>query len=182
MILWRMLLWVQWTRIHLKICHLFFILYSSEDMPFLFQSVFISSTCACMQLFLLSFNSFWPSDAIWQYRSGSTLAQVIACCLTTPSYYVDLSSKVLCGSWDNFTKAYELNPWHLLEDHTLKSRPHLPGSKELSTNVTVWCPLISGWCKDTTAQNSTVYSKDSHKIVLVYIKERLKMYILKWEN
>ena len=37
-------------------------------------------------------NSFWPSDAIssirWQ-RSGSTLAQVMACCLTVPSHYLN---------------------------------------------------------------------------------------------
>ena len=28
-----------------------------------------------------SVNSVWPSDAIWQQRSGWTLTQVIACCL-----------------------------------------------------------------------------------------------------
>ena len=27
-------------------------------------------------------HSFWPSDAIWWHRSGSTLAQLMACCLT----------------------------------------------------------------------------------------------------
>ena len=31
-------------------------------------------------------NSLRPSDAIWQHRSGSTLAQVMACCLTAPSH------------------------------------------------------------------------------------------------
>ena len=35
------------------------------------------------------FNSLWPSDAIWRQRSGSTLAQVMACCLTAPSYYLN---------------------------------------------------------------------------------------------
>ena len=42
-----------------------------------------------------TFNSLWPSDAIWRCRSGSTLAQVMACCLTTPAISwinVDLSS------------------------------------------------------------------------------------------
>ena len=37
----------------------------------------------------LSFNSLWPSDAIWRQRSGSTLAQVMACCLTAPSHYLN---------------------------------------------------------------------------------------------
>ena len=35
------------------------------------------------------FNSLWPSETIWWYRSGSTLAQVMACCLTAPSHYLN---------------------------------------------------------------------------------------------
>ena len=34
-------------------------------------------------------NSLWPSDAIWRQRSGSTLAQVMACCLLAPSHYLN---------------------------------------------------------------------------------------------
>ena len=44
-------------------------------------------------------NSMWPSNAFWQQRSGSTLVQIKACCLTTPSITwtnVDSSSKVVC--------------------------------------------------------------------------------------
>ena len=33
-------------------------------------------------------NSLWPSDTIWRHRSGSTLAQVMACCLMAPSHYL----------------------------------------------------------------------------------------------
>ena len=36
----------------------------------------------------ITVNSLWPSDAIWQHRSGSTLDQVMACCLTAPSHYL----------------------------------------------------------------------------------------------
>ena len=35
------------------------------------------------------FNLLWPSDTIWRHRSGSTLAQVMACCLTAPSHYLN---------------------------------------------------------------------------------------------
>ena len=35
------------------------------------------------------FNSLRPSDAICRHRSGSTLAQVMACCLTAPSHYLN---------------------------------------------------------------------------------------------
>ena len=36
----------------------------------------------------LCINSLWPSDVIWQQGSRSTLAQVMACCLTAPSHYL----------------------------------------------------------------------------------------------
>ena len=34
-------------------------------------------------------NSFWPGDVIWWQRTGSTLAPVMACCLTAPSHYLN---------------------------------------------------------------------------------------------
>ena len=33
--------------------------------------------------------SLWPCDTIWRQRSGPTLAQVMACCLTAPSHYLN---------------------------------------------------------------------------------------------
>ena len=54
-------------------------------------------------------NSLWPSDAIWRQRSGSTLAQVMAWCLTAPSHYLNqcwlIISKIQSHSSDgNFTR------------------------------------------------------------------------------
>ena len=47
-------------------------------------------------------NSLGPSDAIWSWRSWSTLVQVKACCLTAPSHYLNqcwlIISKVLWHS------------------------------------------------------------------------------------
>ena len=34
-------------------------------------------------------NSLWPSDARWRHRTGSTLVQAMACCLTVPSHYLN---------------------------------------------------------------------------------------------
>ena len=34
-------------------------------------------------------NSLRPSDTIWRHRSGSTLAQVMACCPTATSHYLN---------------------------------------------------------------------------------------------
>ena len=48
------------------------------------------------------FNSLWPSDAIRRQGTESTLAQVMACCLTAPSHYLNqcwlIISKVLWHS------------------------------------------------------------------------------------
>ena len=52
------------------------------------------------------FNLFWPSDilSVWQQGSRSTLAQIMACCLTAPSHYLHqcwlMISEVLCHSPD----------------------------------------------------------------------------------
>ena len=36
-----------------------------------------------------NFNSLWPSDAIQQHKSMSTLYQVMACCLMAPGHYLN---------------------------------------------------------------------------------------------
>ena len=51
----------------------------------------------------LLFNSLWPSDAIWQQRSGSTLAQVMAYCLTAPSHYLNQCLLIIIWSLVIFT-------------------------------------------------------------------------------
>ena len=39
--------------------------------------------------FCVLFNSLWSNDAICWQRSGSSLDQVMACCLTVPSHYLN---------------------------------------------------------------------------------------------
>ena len=34
-------------------------------------------------------NSLWPGDSIWRHGTRSTVAQVMACCLTAPSHYLN---------------------------------------------------------------------------------------------
>ena len=40
--------------------------------------------------------SLWPGNYIWWHRPGSTLAQVMACCMTAPSNYPNQSLRS-CG-------------------------------------------------------------------------------------
>ena len=58
---------------------------------FMYMYIHVSYIYASDDLYLLhtNINSLWPSDAIWRQLSGSTLAQVMACCLTAPSHYLN---------------------------------------------------------------------------------------------
>ena len=69
-----------------------------------------------------------PSDTIWRHKSGSTLAQVMTCCLTAPSHNLNqcwlIISKVRWHSYEvNLTK---------LKMTYMKFRLNLPGSNELN--------------------------------------------------
>ena len=72
-------------------------------------------------------NSLWSSDAIWRYRSGSTSAQVMACCLTAPSYYLNqcwlnISVVLWHSAENNFTRnAQDIFPWYQFENYWFKT-------------------------------------------------------------
>ena len=59
-------------------------------------------------------NSLWPSDAIWRHRSWSTLAQVMACCLTAPSHYLN-------QCWHIISKVQ----WHSFEVSSTRYSPSI---------------------------------------------------------
>ena len=86
---------------------------------------------------LKKFNWLWPNDAIWRQRSGSTLAQVMACCLTAPSHYLNQCwftiSKVYWHSFEyNFTKTLKpLITKISLKITFVKFLLNLPGANEL---------------------------------------------------
>ena len=87
------------------------------------------------------FNSLWPSDTIWQHKSGSTLAQVMACCLTAPSHYLNqcwlIISKVQWhSSVDNFTtETSAIYHKDTLKNIHLKFHSNLPGANNTLKNI-----------------------------------------------
>ena len=70
--------------------------------------------------------SLRPSDAIWRHRTWSILAQVVACCLTVPSHYLNqcwlIINKVQSHSSGNhFTKdTSAINHWNQFENYLSK--------------------------------------------------------------
>ena len=71
-------------------------------------------------------DSLWPCDTIWQHKSGSTLAQVMAWCLTAPSHYLNqcwpLINEILWHSSESncTASAQVINLYHKFKNHTFK--------------------------------------------------------------
>ena len=71
-------------------------------------------------------NSLWPSDTIWWHRSGLTLVQVMPCCLTAPSHYLNqcwlVIKEVLWHSFqgDVCLNTHNLNSKIVLEIYTFE--------------------------------------------------------------
>ena len=88
-----------------------------------------------------------PSDAIWRCRSGSTMAQVMACCLTAPSHYLNqcwlIINKVHWHSYkDNLTlDALAINHFYYLENHLSKFSFKSPGGQWIKHDFSdTWTP------------------------------------------
>ena len=58
-------------------CRYFFLFFNGETL------VLTKERSCHMRTRFSAVSSLWPSDTIWQHGSGSTLAQVMACCLGT---------------------------------------------------------------------------------------------------
>ena len=86
-------------------------------------------------------NSTWPSDAIWWHRTRSTLAQVMACCLTAPSNYLNqfwlISSEVLWYAPEgNITgNAQEIYPWYEFQKYSFKILAASPGGQWFNADL-----------------------------------------------
>ena len=73
--------WLLLFKMHAKLCNGFH--------KYLIELIFSPSSKVHVKIDDDSFDSFWPSDTIRRQRSGSTLAQVMVCCLTAPSHYLN---------------------------------------------------------------------------------------------
>ena len=82
-------------------------------------------------------NSLWPSDAIWQKGSRSTLVQTMACCLTAPSQYLNqcwliIKNDQWCSSEGNFAwDVIAISHQITLKIIFLRLYWNLPGANEL---------------------------------------------------
>ena len=99
-------------------------------------------------------NSLWPGDAIWQHTSGSTLAQIMACCLMASSHYLNQCWLINKGPADlspeiNFPRsAHELNGQHVFKRLHFWNYYHIsqgPMSSTTDLQLTNWQSDKSWW-------------------------------------
>ena len=97
-----------------------------------------------------SFNSLGPSDTIWRQRSGSTLAQVMACCLTVPShcqnqFWLIISKVEWHSSKGNLTTDTSAITEIIWKIYFLKCQSNFPVANELLTYTwsDIFCSALS---------------------------------------
>ena len=75
--------------------------------------LFTSGTIYLQHVF--GFNSLWPSDVIWPHKSGSTLAQVMACYLMAPSHYLNQCWLIISAVlWHSTLSNLTVSAWALI--------------------------------------------------------------------
>ena len=103
---------------------------------------------------LVPFNSSRPSDAIWWQWSWTTLAQVMACCLTAPSHYRNQCWLIIRGVlWHSSENSFAgiaqgINSGYEFEKHILKiifKSPRCQWVKPgniLKEEISKWTPVF----------------------------------------
>ena len=102
------------TRLLMMSQHWFRISGNGLVTSIILESIVHGANCWSSHGWLTQRYNLWPSDAIWRHKSGSTLAQVMACCLMAPSHYLNNvdSSPKRCSvtfTWEWFHKKCSWN-------------------------------------------------------------------------
>ena len=101
-------------------------------MVFFFGFCCVSLLClGCMTDILTRFKPLWPFEDIWRQKSGSSLAEVMACCLTTHGHYLN-----------HFWLVTQQVPMNLIRKHfgyytfkTFKRLKTISGANKLTYNI-----------------------------------------------
>ena len=133
--------------------------------------------CTIGNPFKYHLNSLWPSDVIWRQGSRSILAQVMACCLTAPSHYLNQCWLIICkvqwhSSEGNFAKdASGTNHWNKLKKITyIKFRSNLPGANESKSNL--WSVMRPRLISELPSLFFTFYTRHGSTISITVLRNR----------
>ena len=104
-------------------------------------------------------NSLRPSDAIWRQWSWTTLAQVMACCLTAPSHYLNQCWLIIRGVlWHTSESSFAgiaqgIDSGYEFEKDILKNIFKSPRGQWVNTLFICFVPLTT--TSNTIASRST---------------------------
>ena len=96
------------------------------------------SHCHDLRWRAMIFHLLWPCDTIWRQMCWLILAQVMACCLTAPSHYLNQCWLAIAMSSSNHLRAVSIEMPQLwviktsLKMTYLKFYGNLPGANELA--------------------------------------------------
>ena len=115
-------------------------------------------------------NSLWPSNTIWWHRSGSTLAQVMASCLTALNHSLNLISETLWHSvywvWNYTFKNTAISPRGLWVISFSSTTFLLPFTSKLFKHIFIYGNVLIGIeispKKRINGWQTIIYSKDGH--------------------
>ena len=104
------------------------------------------------------FNSLRPSDAIWRQWSWTTLAQVMACCLTAPSHYLNQCWLIIRGVlWHTSESSFAgiaqgIDSGYEFEKDILKNIFKSPRGQwvNVATSSIQFRPEFAGPCRNST--------------------------------
>ena len=122
-------------------------------------------------------NLLWPSDIIWQHEFGSTLDQVMACCLMAPSHYLNqcwliISEVQWHSSGCNFTRDTSgFSHWNYLENYFSKILFKSPRGQWVNcdqcclTGSQGYCRYMSGMCSEFIKAKWHIYASVNLAII-----------------
>ena len=94
----------------------------------------------------LVFHPLWPKDTIWQHKYGSVTTPVMAASNYLNKYWLIIKGVQWHSPESNFAQcAHEFNPYHVLEDYTLKTTHHILQGPRNSSVVRSRRPLWPWW-------------------------------------
>ena len=108
-------------------------------------------------------NSLWPSHAIRRQGTESTLAQVMACCLTAPSHYLNqcwlIISKVMWHLLEGIIMriSEDTNRSNKIENYTSRITFRSPRGQwvklGLTSSISTHCRLMTPYCHKDLGQH-----------------------------
>ena len=110
---------------------------------------------------IIYLNSLRPSDAIWRQWSWTTLAQVMACCLTAPSHYLNQCWLIIRGVL-----------WHSSENSFTGIAQGIDSGYEFEKNIlkNIFKSPRGQWVKSTKKSKCIHVHYNTNSFVMICIK------------